>query len=172
MVGKASMWKFACRSVKKLRKLDFTDFYYYAEQKIVSLVTLVTSLFENPFRSVKTKNKAVLMCGLKANINVPCLQKNLRCWSLAEKWKELSFPAGKQRGQGRATFPGTCTSFNWTNPDVLNNRIQTYLTYDWIFYQVILWLNILRLHSFIVVVQKGRKLYHCFGKLDSSKDCS
>ena len=48
MVGKASMWKFAWRSVKKLSKLDFTDFYYCAEQKIVSLVT---SLFENPARS-------------------------------------------------------------------------------------------------------------------------
>ena len=48
MVGKPSMLKFACRIVKKLRKLDFTDFYYCAEQKIVSLVT---SLFEKPPRS-------------------------------------------------------------------------------------------------------------------------
>ena len=40
--------KFACRSVKKLSKLDFTDFYYCAEQKFVSLVT---SLFKNPVRS-------------------------------------------------------------------------------------------------------------------------
>ena len=48
MAGKPSKWKFACRIVKKLSKLDFTDFYYCAEQKIISLVT---SLFENPFRS-------------------------------------------------------------------------------------------------------------------------
>ena len=44
--------KFAWRSVKKLSKLDFTDFYYSAEQKFVSLVT---SLFENPVRSAATK---------------------------------------------------------------------------------------------------------------------
>ena len=35
--------------MKKLSKLDFSDFYYYAEQKFVSYVT---SLFENPVRSV------------------------------------------------------------------------------------------------------------------------
>ena len=34
--------------MKKKSILDLTDFYYCAEQKIVSLVT---SLFENPFRS-------------------------------------------------------------------------------------------------------------------------
>ena len=48
MVGKASMCKFACRSMQKLSKLDFTDFHNCGEQRIVSLVT---SLFENPFRS-------------------------------------------------------------------------------------------------------------------------
>ena len=35
--------------MKKLSKLDFTDFYYCAEQKFVSLVT---SLFKNLVRSV------------------------------------------------------------------------------------------------------------------------
>ena len=42
--------KFACRSVQKLSKLDFTDFYYRAEQEFVSLVT---SLFKNSVRSVQ-----------------------------------------------------------------------------------------------------------------------
>ena len=44
--------KFACRSVKRLSKLDFIDFYYCAEQKFIPLVT---SLFENPVRSVELK---------------------------------------------------------------------------------------------------------------------
>ena len=35
--------------MKKKSNLDLTDFYYYAEQIFVSLVT---SLFENPVRSV------------------------------------------------------------------------------------------------------------------------
>ena len=43
--------------MKKLRYLDFTDFYYCAEQKIVSLVT---SLFENPFRSVTRRPSRAL----------------------------------------------------------------------------------------------------------------
>ena len=47
-----SIRKFAWRSVKKLSKLDFIDFYYCAEQKFVSLAT---SLFENPVRSVELK---------------------------------------------------------------------------------------------------------------------
>ena len=40
--------------MKKLSKFDFTDFYYCAEQKLVSLVT---SLFKNPVRSVQVETK-------------------------------------------------------------------------------------------------------------------
>ena len=38
--------------MKKLSKLDFTDFYYCAEQKFVSLVT---SLFKNPVLGGKVR---------------------------------------------------------------------------------------------------------------------
>ena len=47
------MQKFACRSMQTKSKLDLCDFYFCAEQNFTSLVT---SLFENPPRSVCEKS--------------------------------------------------------------------------------------------------------------------
>ena len=103
MVGKPSMWKFACRSVKKLRKLDFTDFYYWAEQKIV---TLVTSLFENAFRSV----------GRIVTQDCPC--RNFMF--LFSDW--LSRP---MRWWIRATQPSSTTSF--AEPRTGNSNLRVHV---------------------------------------------
>ena len=72
--------------MKKLRKLDFSDFYYCAEQKFVSVVT---SLFKNPVRSglssfIACDKKVLLKTERK---KIPSL---LQCSTMVDIVKRLS----------------------------------------------------------------------------------
>ena len=60
--------------MKKLSKLDFSDFYYCAEQKFLSLLT---SLFENPVCSVMSKSKKTENCLPNKKNNEFYLEKRL-----------------------------------------------------------------------------------------------